>query len=256
MSFLQVSPMGGRKGSPAMKAKMARLRAMRKGGIEVGGIEVGGYPVGGAEMMYPHPMGGRKMSRRRKGGIEVGGAEHMLVSEPMADFPRVGAGRAGRVFMHETRNPDVGGRMCGCRGRMCRCGGISVGGFKKGEKATEEQKERIKRMRIQNASLRAEGLMKPRKPRGEKKPPLSSVKQVKTAIKQLLFPSKTIREQYGELDLQYEDYAQILEFLMEFAQPDDPLVLYARKGGKWYDSLWHGIKKGLDVGASVLPFVL
>jgi hypothetical protein len=240
MSFLQVAPMGGRKGSAAMKAKMARLRSMRKGGIEVGGYPVGGIPVGGR--------------RRGRGGAE------MLVTDPMADYPRVGA---GRMFMNETLNPDVGGRM---NYNMTRkMGGINVGGFKKGQKADAVMKARIAQAKVENARLRAEGLMPAR---GQKRVPLSSEKQVRLAVKRLLFPSKAVENKYEVLNYDMEIWQEILAFILDEIVPQFPTASpeYLKlvkgsgrllgRGGKWYDDLISGVKTGVDIGSKILPFVL
>jgi hypothetical protein len=216
--MVQVRPMGGRssRGNEAMNAKMALLRSMKNGG------------------------------RRRMGGTG-------LVLEPMADYPRVGSGAdmtGSRAFMGQYANPDVGGFSVG----GYPVGGFPVGGYRKGVKATAEQKARQKATRAQNKALKAQGQAVPR--RYKKVTPLQNVKQLKRAIKQILFPSKAIIEKYGEFDWQPEELKELLRAIMVYVPEDDALVIHARRGGAWYDDLWSGIKSVASTAAPFLPLLL
>lgn len=208
MSFFTTRSMGGAKMSN--KAKMARVRAHKKGGIAVGGIPVGGIPVGGEHyaMGYrnPHLMGAGS------------GVRDFLVDGPLAFHPRVGGMPVGGMPVGGMRGRDA----------FQRDELLDVGGYRLGTRLSQEQKGAVKLARQQAKLMRAQGTLAPARRRNPNLPPRVrarapknvSLKQIKTTIKTFLFP--TAKQLENITPLSEEEYREIFALIKSYYMDEDP----------------------------------
>lgn len=293
MSFITTKSMGGkmRKGSPEMKAKMARLRAMRRGGTKYNQLHTD-------EIDTMHFMGTGTGGRERFTNMQFRGTGAMLVEEPMMNEERVGDydyGMKDSSFMSDSprmnkKKPvlnmrrkkggvpvggievggypvggiEVGGIEVGGFG----VGGMNVGGLKKGEKMSPEQLRKYRATLALRKEQLESGVIQKKPPtlkqRAQRRSALDdaikgnkSHQNMMATIKRLLYPTKAQKDKYGEYKYGHATLLKVLQLLI-VKRPEDPMIKYL-KGGSIFSSIWDGIKKvgstALDVGKTVAPFL-
>lgn len=216
MSFFAIEPMGG-------IAVGGRARGSMRGGVPVGGVPVGGatmMPYGFHETYMPHMYEGGAMTKEEK-------------SARAKEMKKMIAERAKELRTEVFEDEEGNEYTLGKNEALGKAKDQIQAEMMKERKVKQAKDERItkKFLRSRVSNMKA--------------------KEQKKLDEKITGYRSAIHTEKGKPKLTQEQLKAISERLTA-----EGYGVYDMVGGKWYDDLWRGVKKGAKIAEHALPFIL